>query len=39
MEFAVYSGPALKSLIGWNKLVLVGDASHPSAGETFYSTL
>ncbi|MGH7963545.1 MAG: hypothetical protein ACRERD_17265 [Candidatus Binatia bacterium] len=32
MEFASYAGPAMRSLTGWDKVVLLGDASHPSAG-------
>ncbi|KAK5658149.1 hypothetical protein OQA88_2122 [Cercophora sp. LCS_1] len=31
-EFAAYAGPAMESLVAWDKLVLVGDSSHPSAG-------
>ncbi len=31
-EFAAYAGPPLDSLVAWDKLVLVGDSSHPSAG-------
>ncbi|KAK3897565.1 hypothetical protein C8A05DRAFT_38881 [Staphylotrichum tortipilum] len=31
-EFAAYAGPSMDSLTGWDKLVLVGDSSHPSAG-------
>ncbi len=36
MEFAAYSGPPLDSLVAWGKLVLVGDASHPSAGKSTF---
>lgn len=31
-EFSAYAGPSMESLVAWDKLVLVGDASHPSAG-------
>ncbi|KAK0646729.1 hypothetical protein B0T16DRAFT_330101 [Cercophora newfieldiana] len=31
-EFAAYAGPAMENLMGWDKVVLVGDSSHPSAG-------
>ncbi|KAL2130093.1 hypothetical protein VTI74DRAFT_6914 [Chaetomium olivicolor] len=30
-EFAAYAGPVPDSLVAWDKLVLVGDSSHPSA--------
>lgn len=38
-EFAAYAGPAMNSLAAWDKLVLVGDSSHPSAGTSFGPTL
>lgn len=31
-EFSAFAGPRLDSLMGWDKVVLVGDASHPLAG-------
>lgn len=32
-EFAAFSGPELESLVAWNnKVVLVGDSSHPMSG-------
>ncbi|KAK3356642.1 FAD-binding monooxygenase [Lasiosphaeria hispida] len=31
-EFASFEGPVVDSLSAWDKLALVGDASHPSAG-------
>ncbi|KAK4119017.1 FAD/NAD(P)-binding domain-containing protein [Parathielavia appendiculata] len=31
-EFAAYAGPVPDSLVAWDKLVLIGDSSHPSAG-------
>ncbi|KAJ6170964.1 FAD-binding monooxygenase [Penicillium chermesinum] len=31
-EFSAYAGPRLAEIIGWNKVALVGDASHPLSG-------
>ncbi|GAM37890.1 monooxygenase [Talaromyces pinophilus] len=31
-EFSGYAGPFIENLTGWDKLVLIGDASHPSGG-------
>jgi salicylate hydroxylase len=31
-EFSAFAGPRLDSLTGWDKVVLVGDASHPLSG-------
>ncbi|KAF4766427.1 hypothetical protein HAV15_010300 [Penicillium sp. str.  len=31
-EYSAFAGPRLQSLIGWDKVVLVGDASHPLSG-------
>ncbi|KAJ9609973.1 hypothetical protein H2200_006303 [Cladophialophora chaetospira] len=31
-EFAAFAGPRLEKLTGWNKIVLLGDASHPLSG-------
>ncbi|KAE9364421.1 FAD/NAD(P)-binding domain-containing protein [Stipitochalara longipes BDJ] len=31
-EFALFSGPCIENITGWNKVVLIGDASHPLAG-------
>jgi salicylate hydroxylase len=35
-EFAMFAGPRLDRIIGWdNKVALIGDASHPLSGEIF----
>ncbi|KAJ9312342.1 hypothetical protein DTO271D3_7358 [Paecilomyces variotii] len=31
-EFAAFAGPRLKTLTKWDKIVLIGDASHPLSG-------
>ncbi|QKX58373.1 uncharacterized protein TRUGW13939_05495 [Talaromyces rugulosus] len=31
-EFSAFSGPRLERLVGWGKVVLLGDASHPLSG-------
>ena len=31
-EFALFSGPCIENITGWDKVVLIGDASHPLAG-------
>ena len=31
-EFSAFAGPRLESLTAWNKVVLLGDASHPLSG-------
>lgn len=31
-EFSGFSGPLLESVTGWDKVVLIGDASHPLSG-------
>ncbi|KAL1879471.1 hypothetical protein Plec18167_003926 [Paecilomyces lecythidis] len=31
-EFAAFAGPRLRTLTKWNKLILIGDASHPLSG-------
>ncbi|KAF7552704.1 hypothetical protein G7Z17_g4113 [Cylindrodendrum hubeiense] len=31
-EFAGYAGPRLDKITGWDKVVLIGDASHPLSG-------
>lgn len=31
-EFAAFAGPRLETLHGWDKVVLLGDASHPLSG-------
>ncbi|GAD94124.1 monooxygenase, putative [Paecilomyces variotii No. 5] len=31
-EFAAFAGPRLRTLTKWNKVVLIGDASHPLSG-------
>ncbi|PMD37534.1 FAD/NAD(P)-binding domain-containing protein [Hyaloscypha variabilis F] len=31
-EFALFSGPCIEHITGWDKVVLIGDASHPLAG-------
>lgn len=35
-EFSGYAGPFIENLTGWDKLVLIGDASHPSGGMLYY---
>lgn len=32
-EFSAFAGPRLQKLTGWDKCVLLGDASHPLSGE------
>lgn len=32
-EFSAFAGPRLEKLTGWDKVVLLGDASHPLSGE------
>jgi len=32
-EFSAFSGPRLEKVIAWDKVVLIGDASHPLTGE------
>ncbi|KAF1811627.1 putative monooxygenase [Eremomyces bilateralis CBS 781.70] len=31
-EYSTFAGPRLEKLTGWNKVVLLGDASHPLSG-------
>ncbi|OGE50474.1 hypothetical protein PENARI_c017G03684 [Penicillium arizonense] len=31
-EFATFAGPRLEKITGWDKIVLIGDASHPLSG-------
>ncbi|KAJ5698125.1 FAD-binding monooxygenase [Penicillium macrosclerotiorum] len=31
-EFATFAGPRLNHITGWNKVALIGDASHPLSG-------
>ncbi|KAL3480803.1 FAD/NAD(P)-binding domain-containing protein [Aspergillus californicus] len=31
-EFATFAGPRLDTITGWNKVALIGDASHPLSG-------
>ncbi|KAJ5813471.1 uncharacterized protein N7503_000221 [Penicillium pulvis] len=31
-EFATFAGPRLSKITGWNKIALIGDASHPLSG-------
>lgn len=31
-EFAGFSGPRLDATVGWDKVVLIGDANHPLSG-------
>ncbi|KAK4180598.1 hypothetical protein QBC36DRAFT_286407 [Triangularia setosa] len=38
-EFAAYAGPAMESLVAWDKLVLVSDSSHPSTGGFFFGSV
>lgn len=37
-EFSGYAGPFIENLTGWDKLVLIGDASHPSGGMLYHSS-
>lgn len=32
-EFSAFAGPRLESLTAWDKIVLIGDASHPLSGQ------
>lgn len=32
-EFAGFAGPRLDNITAWDKVALIGDASHPLAGE------
>jgi salicylate hydroxylase len=32
-EFASFAGPRLETLTAWDKVVLIGDASHPLSGK------
>jgi len=34
-EFSAFAGPRLEKLVAWDKIVLIGDASHPLSGNTF----
>lgn len=31
-EFATFAGPRLSKITGWDKIALIGDASHPLSG-------
>lgn len=31
-EFSGYAGPRLDRIIGWGKVALIGDSSHPLSG-------
>jgi salicylate hydroxylase len=31
-EFAMVAGPCLRNIIAWDKVALIGDASHPLSG-------
>jgi salicylate hydroxylase len=33
-EFSSFSGPRLEKVIKWDKVVLIGDASHPLTGKS-----
>jgi len=33
-EFSSFAGPRLKKVTAWDKVVLIGDASHPLTGTT-----
>ena len=35
-EFSVFAGPRLETLTAWDKIVLIGDASHPLSGISTY---
>lgn len=35
-EFALFAGPCLKDITAWNKVALVGDASHPLSGKLIH---
>lgn len=32
-EFATFAGPRLTKITGWDKVALIGDASHPLSGK------
>ncbi len=32
-EFSSFSGPRLEEVVAWDRVVLIGDASHPLTGE------
>ena len=32
-EFATFAGPRLNKITGWDKVALIGDASHPLSGK------
>lgn len=34
-EFSAFAGPRLETLTAWDKVVLIGDASHPLSGNSF----
>lgn len=35
-EFALFTGPCLQDITAWNKVALVGDASHPLSGKLIH---
>lgn len=35
-EFSSFAGPRLEKVIAWNKVVLIGDASHPLTGNLLF---
>ena len=37
-EFSSFSGPRLKTVTAWDKVVLIGDASHPLTGRILETT-
>jgi salicylate hydroxylase len=36
-EFSAFAGPRLTRVTGWDKIVLIGDASHPLSGTILLS--
>lgn len=35
-EFAGFAGPRLEEITAWDKVALIGDASHPLSGKCIY---
>lgn len=38
-EFSAFSGPRLERLVGWGKVALLGDASHPLSGKSIHISI
>jgi salicylate hydroxylase len=37
-EFSAFTGPRLEKVTAWDKVVLIGDASHPLTGKILHTT-